>query len=58
VEGMENGLPAERFLYPKLTNDGDLTKHSRRRYAVVELYSTGLPRPSLHFISAAATVKS
>lgn len=48
---MENGLPAERFLYPKLTNDGDLTKHSHCRYAVLELYSAGLPRPSLalHF---------
>ena len=29
---MQNGLLAERFLYPKLTNDGDLTKHSRCRY--------------------------
>ena len=39
---------------------GDLTKHSRCRYAVLELYSAGfcwVPPPSLHFISAAATVK-
>ena len=38
----------------------DLTKHRRCRYAVLELYSAGfcwVPPPSLHFISAAATVK-